>query len=102
VKVTAAGTIYDIELPKDGLKFSYKESIAIERALGITFGNLGDNGSIGTAGAIVWTLVKRQAPDVQFEDLDFELDDFFAENEELPKDPAETSSEASTTSGPTT
>ena len=101
MKVTAAGTIYDVELPKDGMKFSYKESIAIEKALGITFSSLGDSESIGLAGAIVWTLVKRQAPDVAFDDLDFELEDFFTENEEAPKGPG-SSPTRSSISGPAT
>ena len=87
MKVTVGDTIYDVTLPgKTDFKLSYREGVEIEKATGKAFMELDESSSLLSAGAIIWTLVRRQNKDVEFDSIDFELEDFFEESKEPETD----------------
>ncbi len=82
MKVTASDQVFDIDIPTEAFKPSYKEGVAIEEATGKDFTELSP---LKAAGAIVWLLIRRQGATVSFGDIDFDLEEF-GEAQPAPKE----------------
>lgn len=77
-------TIDGIEHEWDG-SFSFKEGLAIEKVTGVTFSEWNDQlkrGSLLAMGALVWTILKRDNPNLRFDDVDYDLASFSMSPEE--------------------
>lgn len=80
MKFIARGTKYGL----DEEKLTFAEARAVERACGMTFDKLRDQGGVTAMQAMVWVAMKREQPTLRFTDLD---DMEFGEFEQLGDEP---------------